>query len=427
MAILRIAGSDATQKIKTACDLVLDGTDDVGDINTFLADYTEGNHVINVYRTIYVTGNITKRLNHSWRGMCGRLKMNDALSTAQYIGGFICEEGNHNNTYIRDFELDGNETGCPDAEATAYSHGITYETYDDPVSPTVQGIATNVRLKNIHSHGWIRSCIVPGPDWIAADLRCGNSRQDHLFYSSGSGNVNVNNLYMYGYSNGALHVSGATFTLNPTPPEDINIKNVTLMECTSAADGTHIHIRSRFAGAGGVMTLPCKRVNIDGLKIRNTVQFNGFTIYVGHNWDENEAGGMCEDISITGLDVSVNSYYVVGKILRSKNIKISGNISLIGNDTDQPMFLLYGGGPDVNNYDFSECGLTSQNYDTHTEHSSIFGINGDKEIKGINLSDVTITNADVFRRMSGTAVLSSVITDGLVYDKDYNPDDITIN
>jgi len=232
---------------------------------------------------------------------------------------------------------------------------------------------------------------------------------------------------MYGYSNGALHVSGATFTLNPTPPEDINIKNVTLMECTSAADGTHIHIRSRFAGAGGVMTLPCKRVNIDGLKIRNTVQFNGFTIYVGHNWDENEAGGMCEDISITGLDVSVNSYYVVGKILRSKNIKISGNISLIGNDTDQPMFLLYGGGPDVNNYDFSECGLTSQNYDTHTEHSSIFGINGDKEIKGINLSDVTITNADVFRRMSGTAVLSSVITDGLVYDKDYNPDDITIN
>lgn len=422
--ILKIAGSDAPQKIKDACDLVLNGSTDVVDINTFISLYEDVECTINVYRTIFVSGYLVKKRKHNWRGFCAKIKMMDGLSTANYLAGMIPEEGDHKYTYIRDFDLDGNESNCPDASATNYSCGLGHGSYDNVFSPTIGLDALNVRLKNIHSHDWLRSCVLPGTGWKCTNIRCGKSRIDHSLYASGAANLNVENLYLYGHSTNALAISGANLAFNKTAPEDITFKNVVLNECYTYEWGTHIAIRGGSSNVdGSVRTLPCKRVAIHGLKVINNSQIIGSVITIG------TSNYLVEDVVIDDIDVSVNCYHKLGYIFPARNVKISGTLKILDNYTIIPLFELYGGGFSINNYDFSGCNLEAEFYNRHTIPVAAFGINGNNDIVGLNLANLSVVNADVFKRSgdgTGTAKIKGLVTTGIAYDKEYNPDEIEI-
>ena len=425
--ILKIAGSDASAQIKAACDLVLNGATDVADLNTFLADKTVGIYTLNIYRTIYVSGFIEKKRNHNWQGKCGVIKMLPDL-TNNYIGGILPEVGDHNYTYINDFELDGNEVNNIGADINALGTGICYHHYDDVVTPTIEYNAANIKLKNIHSHDWIKSCILPGSGWICRNIRAGNSRRDHILYISGAQNVNINRLYLYGYSEGALAISGASYFYNPTSPENIKIKELVLNECVTTLDSNNpnIHIRGRFQGAYDIMGLPCKNVTIDGIKVRNTVQFDGRTLFIGHAWDVDGQGGRCEDISLLNVDIDVVNFYSVMVLMRGKNLKISGVMNFKANATTVPRIYISGGGGFAeNNYDLSDCDFTVQNYGTGPR-SAVLGILENNDVNGLNLSNTNIAGADVIKRSNGTASILNFNTTDLVYDKELNPDAIEI-
>jgi len=426
--IVNIAGSDAPPSIKTASNLVLTGTDDAIAVNTYLATLPLSTKV-NFYRTVNVKGFLSKKLNHNWKGCNAVIKMLPNLTTLEYVGGIVPEPGNHNYTYIKGFELDGNELNNLTASQTAQSYGLGYETYDNLTTPTSVQVAINLSVENIYSRGWIRSCLLPGSGWNVKNVRLGNSRQDHLLYVAGVENVTVNDIYMYGKSYGALHIAGSNPSFSPwIQPNNININNLTMCECTSANDSAMLMVRTR-SPAGGSYTYPCKNVNINGVTVKNTAQYNGVIFMVGHSYYDFVEGGQCENISITNINATLNLGYFMSKMQMSKNIRFSGVFNITNLSSNHYLHEVVGGTMDANNYSFKDSSYVISNYDANGGHYAIVGVRDNADIKGLDLSGITIVNSDVFERWNhdGTANIIGLISNGLTYNKAYNPDNIPIS
>lgn len=429
--LLTIAGSDVAAAFAEKCNLLLTGTGDNIAINEFLDDYTDGIYTVKFFGTINGSGYLYKRLNHNWDGYCAVIKMLPDLLSADYIAGILPLSGDHKYTYIKGFELDGNIDNNDEIVGNVYSCGLTYDIYDS-FTPTARTIAYNIICEDIYSHDWLRSCFLPGPGWVCNNIKLENSKGDHLLYISGAGNITMNNVYLSGYCNGtgALHISGSNPLLSPLAPENITINNLTFDEVVTT-EGTHLHIRGTFL-SNGEMVMPCKNVNIRNVYIKNSTPHYGNIIAVGHQWDTGGAGGLCENINIEGINVDLplnpqGWNYAFGYIMRARNVKISGNFNLKDNDAAKTVFELLGGGIGRNNYDFSGCDFLIENYTNLGINCAAFGIKDDQDIVGINISNVKITGADVFRRVTGTtAKIINLNKTGAVCNKIYNPDSIVV-
>lgn len=146
--------------------------------------------------------------------------------------------GDHGNTGITGFEVDGNgenNMGYP-YPFTNFGHGV-YTADRDEATGIIKGIAENVVIKDCYIHDTQRTgMVLCGINCNAYNCTIKNSYKDHLVYVSSGQHCNIYGVTLEGFAGDYVVFANASANDNLVVAHDNSIQNVTIKNVTKNQD-----------------------------------------------------------------------------------------------------------------------------------------------------------------------------------------------